>query len=155
MPIDAAGRAHYTGGMRPTVTLVTLGVTDFNRSLQFYRDGLGWPTKAKEGDPVAFFQLSNLVLGLWSRAELAKDAHMADTQPGFSGISLAHNTASEHEVDEVLATAKRAGAKVLKPAEKVFWGGYSGYFSDPDGHLWEVAFNPMWAMDDDGRVTLP
>ncbi len=140
--------------MQPAVSLITLGVTDFNRSLQFYRDGLGWPTAAKENDPVAFFQLNNIILGLWSREELAKDARIPDTKPGFGGMSIAHNVGSEKEVDDVLATAKHAGAKILKSAEKVFWGGYSGYFADPDEHLWEVAHNPYWKLDAHGKATI-
>jgi catechol 2,3-dioxygenase-like lactoylglutathione lyase family enzyme len=140
--------------MQPAASLITLGVTDFNRSLRFYRDGLGWPTTAKESDPVAFFQLHNIILGLWSREELAKDARIPNTKPGFGGISIAHNVGSEKEVDDVLATAERVGAKILKPAEKVFWGGYSGYFADPEGHLWEVAYNPHWKLDERGMATL-
>ena len=139
--------------MKPAVSLITLGVRDFGRALKFYRDGLGWKTSAKEGDPVAFFQLNNLILGLWSREELAKDAHVPDTA-GFSGITIAHNVRSEKEVDEVLDVAKHAGATVTKPAAKTFWGGYSGYVADPEGHLWEVAHNPFWDVAEDGVTTL-
>lgn len=136
------------------MSLVTLGVKDLQKSIAFYRDGLGWKTDAKAGDGVAFFQLAGIILSLFSRAELAKDAGMPAEGSGFPGITLAHNVGSEAEVDEVLKTAVKAGAKLLKPASKTFWGGYSGYFTDPDGHLWEVAHNPFWRIGDDGRVFL-
>lgn len=140
--------------MRPALTLVTLGVADLQRSLVFYRDGLGWTTKSKIEDGVIFFQLNGLALALWPRADLAKDAGVPADGSGFRGIALAHNTADEAEVDSVLAQAKQAGATVVKPGAKTFWGGYSGYFSDPDGHLWEVAHNPFWTLQKDGSITI-
>lgn len=139
--------------MRPNLTLVTLGVSDFDRSLAFYKDGLKWPTKAKPGDPVAFFKLNGIALGLFPREELAKDAHVPDDGTGFRAISLAFNARSEEEVDDVMKEAEGIGATIIKPAEKVFWGGYSGYFADPDGFLWEVAYNPFWTLDNQGIVT--
>lgn len=141
--------------MRPSLSLVTLGVADFDRSLAFYKDGLGWKTDAKPGDPVAFIPLtSGVVLGLFSRTELAKDARVPEAGTGFRGITLAHNVGSEAEADAVMEDARKAGAVIVKPCEKVFWGGYSGYFSDPDGFLWEVAYNPGWTLNEDGSVGL-
>ncbi len=140
--------------MKPSLSLVTLGVTDFRRSLRFYQQGLGWKTDAEPDDTVAFFQLSGLVLGLFPREELAKDAHVDAEGSGFRGISLAHNVGSEVEADAVFQQALDAGATVVKKPEKVFWGGYSGYFADPDGFLWEVAYNPFWTLTDDGRVVM-
>lgn len=140
--------------MDQRISLITLGVSDLARARRFYEDGLGW-TKGNPEDEVAFYQLTNgLVLAVWSRAELAADARVADTGATFSGITIAFNTRSRDEVDEVLAAVAAAGGTVTKPAEEQVWGGYSGYFSDPDGHPWEVAFNPGWSMDDAGHVAL-
>jgi len=138
--------------MEQRLSLVTLGVTDLERSLRFY-EALGWK-RANENPHVAFFQLNGMALGLWSRAALAEDAKVTDTGEAFSGITLAYNTRSKADVDAVLAEAERAGARILKPAEDVFWGGYSGYFADPDGHPWEVAWNPGWEVTEDGDVNL-
>ena len=104
---------------------------------------------------MTFFEAGGVVLGLFGRAALAEDAHVENAAPAFSGVALAHNVANEADVDEVLKQAEAAGARILKPGQKVFWGGYSGYFADPDGHLWEVAFNPYWPLDADGRIILP
>ena len=140
--------------MEQRISLITLGVSDLARARRFYEDGLGW-TKGNPEDEVAFYQLSNgLVLAVWSRDELAADARVADTGATFSGITIAFNTRSHDEVDEVLASVESAGGTVTKPAEEQVWGGYSGYFSDPDGHPWEVAFNPGWSMDEAGHVAL-
>jgi catechol 2,3-dioxygenase-like lactoylglutathione lyase family enzyme len=141
--------------MRPRLSLVTLGVRDFERSLQFYRDGLGWrPSSASQGD-VAFFQLSGVVLALYPRDKLAEDARVSPQGSGFSGITLAYNAKSQEEVDQVLQTVENLGAKIVKKAENVFWGGYSGYFADPDGHLWEVAWNPFFSFDESDNLILP
>ena len=140
--------------MEQRISLITLGVSDLARARRFYEDGLGWP-KGNPEDEVAFYQLSNgLVLAVWSRDELAADARVADTGAMFSGITIAFNTRSHDEVDEVLASVEAAGGTVTKPAEEQVWGGDSGYFSDPDGHPWEVAFNPGWSMDEAGHVAL-
>lgn len=134
--------------MHPRITLITLAVDHLERSLTFYRDGLGFPTQGIMGTEfeigaVAFFELeSGLKLALWPRRFLAADTGLAPGPTSPTSFSLAHNVASRAEVDEVMAQAKRAGARVVKPAQKAFWGGYAGYFQDPDGHLWEVAFNP-------------
>jgi len=138
--------------MKPKINLITLGVRDFDRALAFYRDGLGW--SAQVHDDVAFFPLNGLVLGLYPREKLAEDAAVPAGGDGFSGIALAYNTQSEEEADQVLAEVERLGGKIVKPAQKVFWGGYSGYFTDPEGHLWEVAFNPFWSFDEQGNVVM-
>ena len=139
--------------MEPRLSLVTLGVSDMRRSRAFY-EALGFKASPDSHESVTFFDAGGVVLGLFGRAALAEDAHVADTSRGFSGVALAHNVRSGDEVDRVLAEAVAAGAKLLKPGQKVFWGGYSGYFTDPDGHLWEVAHNPFWRLDGDGRVIL-
>jgi len=140
--------------MQPRVSFVTLGVENIAASRKFY-ETLGFKASAASQEGVAFFDANGIVLGLFGREALAEDAHVASSKPGFSGIALAHNVTSEAEVDAVLAEAVAAGAKLLKAGQKVFWGGYSGYFADPDGHLWEVAFNPFMPLDANGRVTLP
>lgn len=139
--------------MEQRLSLITLGVADLARSRRFYEDGLGW-SKGNPEDDVAFYQLNGLVLAIWSRDELAADARATDTGATFSGISIAFNTRSHDEVDDVLAQAAAAGGAITKPAEEQVWGGYSGYFSDPDGHSWEVAFNPGWSIDEAGHVSL-
>ncbi len=140
--------------MDQRLSLVTLGVADLARALRFYEDGLGW-RRGNQNAEVAFFQLPGIILALWSRAELAKDARLPDQGgDGFGGVALAFNARSRAEVDGVLAEATAAGATLLKPAEEVVWGGYAGYFADPDGHVWEVAHNPFWTIRTDGSVSL-
>jgi catechol 2,3-dioxygenase-like lactoylglutathione lyase family enzyme len=139
--------------MEQRLSMVTLGVSDLDRARRFYEDGLGWK-RANNEESVVFFQLPGAVFGLWSRASLAEEVGLADTGATFSGVALAYNARSREEVDAVIAEADAAGGRPLKPAAETFWGGYSGYFSDPDGHLWEVAFNPFWSLDAAGRVSL-
>ncbi len=139
--------------MEQRVSLITLGVADLDRSRRFY-EALGW-RRGNKDESVVFFQIPGAVFALWSRRLLAEDARVTDTGASFGGITLAYNARSKEEVDAVLAEAEAAGASVLKPAEEVFWGGYSGYFADPDGHAWEVAWNPGWSLDAMGRVSLP
>ncbi len=139
--------------MDQRVSLITLGVDDLARARRFYEDGLRW--RRGNADPdVVFFQLPGMVLALWSRTSLAADAGLPERQGGFAGIALAYNCRSREEVDAVLGEAAAAGAAVAKPAKDTFWGGYSGYFADPDGHLWEVAWNPHWRLDAEGRISL-
>jgi uncharacterized protein len=140
--------------LEPRVTMITLGVADVAQSRAFY-ERLGFKASTASQETVCFMQLGGLVLSLFSRASLAEDAHVANSPPGFSGVTLAHNCRSEAEVDAVLAHAVRCGATLQKSAQKVFWGGYSGYFADPDGHLWEVAHNPFLPLDAQGRGQLP
>jgi hypothetical protein len=129
--------------MQAHISIITLGVADPSRSVRFYRDGLGFPTDFKEGEGIAFFQLRGLRLALYPSAALAEDACLPPERTRFGGFTLAHNVENKQEVDRVLALAIEAGARLLKPAADTFWGGYSGYFADPDGHPWEVAWNPF------------
>ncbi|MBO9727203.1 MAG: VOC family protein [Chitinophaga sp.] len=141
--------------MEQRLTLITLGVRDLSRALKFYEQGLGWKKSAASNEHIAFFSLGGMVLSLYSREMLAKDALQPSVGKGFSGITLAYNTRSRDEVDAVLELAAKAGAEILKPAQEVFWGGYSGYFSDPEGHIFEVAHNPFWELNERGEVVLP
>ena len=130
--------------MKPKISLITLGVEDMDRAVRFYRDGLGFPThNFKDGDDFAMFRLEGTWLALYPREALAKDAQVSASGSGFRAVCLAHNEPSPEAVDAVFAEAIRAGATPTKPPQKAFWGGYSGDFADPDGHVWEVAFNPF------------
>jgi len=140
--------------VQPRITLITLGVADVARSRAFY-EALGFKASSDSNADVTFFNAGGVALALFGRSALAADALVDDSQPGFSGVTLAHNVSSAAEVDGVMADAARVGAKIKKPAAVTFWGGYAGYFADVDGHLWEVAHNPFWPMDDAGRVVLP
>ena len=137
--------------MQPRISMITLGVRDLARAVEFYEKGLGFP-RMESPPEVAFFTLNGTWLGLYGREALAKDANVSADGQGFRSVALAHNVHSEAEVDELVSQAVAAGAKLVKAPEKVFWGGYSGYFEDPDGHLWEVAHNPhFWVgPKDDG-----
>ncbi len=138
------------------LSLVTLGVADLNRSIAFY-EALGFRRKAQAVEGVGFFQAGACAISVFPSQELAKDAGIGfkDLSPAFRGVSLAWNCNSKTEVDAALDRAYRAGATIQKSAIDAFWGGYSGYFFDPDGHLWEVAFNPDFPLTGDGRLTLP
>lgn len=140
--------------MQPRLNFVTLGVADVARARAFY-EKLGFRASSASNPSVTFFDAGGVVLALFGRGALAEDSKVADSAPGFSGVAIAHNVASEAEVDAALREAVAAGAKLLKPGQKAFWGGYSGYFADPDGHVWEVAFNPFFPLDAAGRVQLP
>lgn len=134
------------------VTLITLGVDNLERSRRFYQ-ALGWvPARAMEG--VVFFQMHGALLGLFGRAELAADQGRPDAALGTGAMTLAQNFVTKSQVDTAFTLALSAGAQVLKPPVEVFWGGYSGYFADPDGHVWELAMNPFWPLNDDGSLTL-
>jgi uncharacterized protein len=140
--------------MEQRVSLITLGVTDLKRSAEFY-ERLGWRRSMAKTEGITFFQAGGMALALYPRDELAKDATVAPEGQGFSGITLAFNTRNRNEVDSVLEEAKAAGATILKPPQEAFWGGYSGYFSDPDGFLWEVAWNPHFPIAKDGSIRIP
>jgi uncharacterized protein len=135
--------------MQPRIAVLTMGVDNLERSVKFYRDGLGLETpgiigQEYEHGAVAFFDLEGgMKLALWARANLAHDSTLAKTPPSATEFSLGHNVRTKEDVDAVMAQAKAAGAKIVKPAADTFWGGYGGYFQDPDGHLWEVVWNPQ------------
>lgn len=139
--------------MKPRITVITLGVDNLERSLAFYRDGLGLPTEGIIGrefehGAVAFFDLqSGIKLAIWARDDIAHDAGLAKTPSSPTELSLGHNVASKAEVDAVMAQAQVAGATMIKPTSDTFWGGYAGYFQDPDGHLWEVVWNPQFNIE--------
>lgn len=139
--------------MEQRLSLVTLGVADLDRSRAFY-ERLGWRPAQGDHTGVVFFQLRGLVLALFGREALAEDAAVPAAGEGFRGLALAYNTRSKTEVDAVMAEAAAAGASIPKPAQATFWGGYAGYFADPDGHLWEIAWNPFWTVAEDGSITL-
>ena len=140
--------------MKPRITLITLGVDDLERAVQFYRDGLGLETpgivgKEFEHGAVAFFQLDGgLRLALWERKNIAHDTGLPLTPPSATDFTVAHNVGSKAAVDAVMEQARRAGARIVKAAATVFWGGYSGYFQDLDGHIWEITWNPQWEYED-------
>jgi uncharacterized protein len=140
--------------MQPRLNIITLGVRDLNSAVKFYRDGLGWPLSSASAGDFTIFKLSTgTALALYPRALLAKDANVLDTG-GFGGIALAQNVETPEEVDLVLSQAVKSGGTILKSARKADWGGYSGYFADPDGHPWEVACNPFLQLDQ-GNLVLP
>ena len=140
--------------MKPRITVITLGVDNFEKSLKFYRDGLGFPTEGILGTEfehgaVVFFDLQpGLMLAIWPRDDIAHDANISKTPHSPTEFTIGHNVGSKEEVDAVMEQAKRAGAKILKPADNTFWGGYAGYFQDPDGHLWEIVWNPRMEITD-------
>lgn len=132
-----------------------MGVADIKAARKFYEEGLGWPVSAASNDSVVFIKTAGAVIGLYPRALLAEDAKVDPTGSGFSGITLAHNVRTKPEVALALKTAESAGGKIMKQAQDVFWGGHSGYFSDIDGHLWEVAWNPHFPLNERGEIQLP
>lgn len=140
--------------MEQRISLITLGVADLQRAMDFYQRVVGW--KPEAGPPgVVFFDLNGVVFALWPHNELAKDMGVAaDSAPAYRGYALAHNARSEEEVDAIFARLQKNGANIVKQPQKAFWGGYSGYFSDPDGHTWEIAYNPYWTIPGDGRVSM-
>ncbi len=140
--------------MEQRISIITLGVADLNRSRAFY-ERLGWRKSMTKAEGVVFFQAGGMALALFPRHELAKDANITDYGQGFNGIALAYNARKREEVGSVLSEAKAAGATIVKPAQEAFWGGYSGYFSDPDGFLWEVAWNLSFPMAADGSIQIP
>jgi uncharacterized glyoxalase superfamily protein PhnB len=141
--------------MKPRITFLTLGVDDLGRALEFYRDGLGFPTKGVVGQEyehgaVVFFELqAGLTLALWPRESIAHDARVQRAAPSPTELTLGYNVASREQVDALMERARRAGATITKPAAETFWGGYAGYFQDPDGHLWEAVWNPKIVLDEE------
>ncbi len=136
--------------MKPNISVITLGVDDLERSLLFYRDGLGFPTEGIIGQEfeygaVVFIQLQpGLRLALWPRKSIAHDTGLPLAPPNATEVIISHNVSTKPDVDSIMATAKTANARIIKPAHDTFWGGYAGYFQDPDGHVWEIVFNPAW-----------
>ncbi len=140
--------------MKQAISFVTLGVGDLARSRQFYA-ALGWKESSSSNADIAFFQAGSVAFALFQREALAEDANVAAQGSGFSGVTLAHNVESEEAVVNTIAEAVAAGATLVRPADKVFWGGFRGYFADPDGFLWEVCWNPFVTLDSEGHVQLP
>ena len=140
--------------LEPRITMVTLGVADVAASTAFYQR-LGWQLSPASNPHVSFFHMNGTVLGLFGRESLAEDAGVSSSEPGFSGVTLAHNLDSPEHVDAAFDAALAAGATAVKRPRRVFWGGYSGYFADPDGHLWELAHNPMMPLGGDRHMVLP
>jgi uncharacterized glyoxalase superfamily protein PhnB len=136
------------------LSLVTLGVEDLPRAIRFY-ETMGLQRRMKNAEGVAFFEAGGAVISLFIRQDMAKDANVENSKPGFSGIALAYNVATEAEVELVLEAAKTAGGKILKPAQRAFWGGFYGHFADPEGHIWEVAHNPGFSFDERGALVVP
>ncbi|HWS03261.1 MAG TPA: VOC family protein [Gammaproteobacteria bacterium] len=140
--------------MEQRISLITLGVHDLQKSTAFFKC-LGWHSSVKAATGVAFFQCGSIVVSLFPLADLAKDAGVSPARSGFGGFAIAYNTRRREDVDTTLAEAAAAGAQIIKPAQDAFWGGYSGYFRDLDGHLWEVAWNPGFPLDERGAIQLP
>lgn len=136
------------------ITLVTLGVADLNRARDFYT-ALGWQAHARSNSEIVFYQMCGMVLGLFPLNELADDQTRPARELGTGAMTLAQNMPDRAGVDAAFETARAAGAQVIKPPQEVFWGGYSGYYADPDGHVWEIAHNPFWPLAQDGTLTLP
>ena len=140
--------------MNQHLHLVTLGVRDFETSRKFYTEVLGWKPSISSGEDVTFFQAGGVALSIYQREKLAEDAHIEPEGNGFAGFTLAYNAQSESEVDEIIGNLKLRGVKILKEPQKMFWGGYSSYFADPDGNCWEVAYNPFFPFDENGNLKL-
>ena len=140
--------------MEQRLNLITLGVADLARSRAFY-EALGWQAHPKSPEGLVLFDLNGIILGLFDRMAFAEDANVGTDPSSYHALALAHNVPNRDDVDSVMAKAEAAGATITQPASEVFWGGYRGYFSDPDAHLFEIAWNPLWPLDAQGRVQLP
>ncbi len=140
--------------MRQKLNLITFGVRDFQKALDFYENGLGWKKSSANTDDMALFPLGGITLSLYPRKLLADEAEINDQGSGFPGITLSYNAKSEAEVNEVLKEVEKLGTEITKPAQAAFWGGYNGYFKDLDGHIMEVAFNPFWDLDENENIKL-
>lgn len=140
--------------MKPAISVITLGVTDFSGSYHFYRDKLGWHTSSSENDDIAFFQLRGTILALYGRDKLSEDSCTEATDKGIGAFTLAQNATSEEEVTIIIEELRKSGVRIIKEPQKAFWGGFSAYFADPDGNPWEIVYNPFWKVDADGMVSL-
>jgi len=140
--------------MNQNLHIVTLGVRDFKASFEFYGQALGWKASSNSNENIAFFPVNGVILAIYPREALAEDAVIAPEGTGFAGFTLAYNARSESEVDEIITDLRSKGVKIVKEPQKVFWGGYSSYFADPDGNRWEVAYNPFFAFDENGNLKL-
>lgn len=140
--------------MNQHLHIITLGVRDFKKSVEFYSKTLGWKPSSSTNDDIAFFQAGGVVLAIYPREKLAEDALVSQEGSGFSGITLAYNAHSEAEVDEIIRDLKSKGVQIVKEPTKAFWGGYSSYFADPDDYSWEVAYNPFFPFDENGNLKL-
>ena len=140
--------------MNQHLHIITLGVRDFKRSYRFYTKTLGWETSATIDDEIAFFQTGGVVFAIYPREKLAEDALKHPEGSDFAGFTLAHNVRSEQEVDKIISDLEDKGVEIIKQPQKVFWGGYSSYFADPDGFLWEVAYNPFSGFDENGNLKI-
>lgn len=140
--------------MQPRINVITIGVEDIRKSRKFYED-LGFIASSTSNEHFVAFQAGGIILCLYPTRSLAEDARIEPNGKGFRGVTLAYNVEEKNEVTHILEQAERFGAKIMKPAQDVFWGGHSGYFADPDGHLWEVAWNPHWSLEKDGTLRLP
>ncbi|TGL25881.1 VOC family protein [Leptospira levettii] len=141
--------------MFPRINLITLGVSDLNRAVHFYETGLGWKKSKESNENVAFFQIGALVLGLFGEKDLAKDIGIPfQNRQEYSGLTLAQNVETEAEVDRIINEVRKLGATILEEPQKVFWGGYSAYFKDLDGHIFEVAYNPFFPLNEKGEIEL-
>lgn len=138
--------------MQQRLTIITLGVTNLEVAADFYENQFGWKKLASSTEDITFFQLNGILLSLYPREKLAEDAGVNAVGQGFKGFSLAYNTRSKEEVDQIVADLEKKGVQIVKKPQEVFWGGYSSYVADPDGHLWEIAFNPYLPMDEKGNV---
>ncbi|NER15014.1 VOC family protein [Leptobacterium flavescens] len=138
--------------MEQRLTIVGLGVSDLKTSTEFYEEKLGWKKTDSSNESISFFELNGILLSLYPTEKLAEDAGVDHRGEGFKGFSLAHNTRTKEEVDSLIASLESKGVKIVKRPEEVFWGGYSSYIADPDGHLWEIAFNPYLPLDAQGNV---
>lgn len=140
--------------MKQHLHIITLGVADFERSRKFYTETLGWKPAAASQDDIAFFQAGGAVFAIYPREKLAEDAGISAQGSGFAGFTMSYNAQSESEVDEIIQQVSSKGGVIAKQPQKVFWGGYSSYIADPDGYLWEVAYNPFFAFDDAGNLKI-
>lgn len=152
MALNALGQKSNDNPMEQRLTMITLGVNDLKKSTEFYESNFGWKKLSSSTENITFFYLNGIELALFNRNDLAKDATVDHDGNGFKGITISYNTRSEIEVDEIIKKLKAKGVKIVKEPAKVFWGGYSSYISDLDGHLWEIAFNPYLQLDEKGSI---